>query len=299
MARDVRVLRAASSGTETTRPASSLSMPMAQPASTAPIPEKEVPKKEENEAKSEVERAKVEAQTAKASEALAQRKLADAEAALKKAKEEAQRASVGSGRAKAEAQNAREAEAAVEQSWPLPKRLERRPNKPVTAAIRRDRVLEGDCVGGWEEHQTLKAIRHLCTTSDASSRFAYCGLRGVASIGERWRRAAPRTKVSEAAGLFPSRQSAACARVRCPKQCLAVRPGTRRRRRCRHGRGLMPKPSRSRGQRAVDRQRGQHGQSAGVLSRSLSRPTCGRDWERRSRRHGLVDNGPSGRRSGR
>ena len=64
-------------------------------------------------------------------------------------------------------------------SWPLPKRLERRPNKPVTAAIRRDRVLEGDCVGGWEEHQTLKAIRHLCTTSDASSRFAYCGLRGV------------------------------------------------------------------------------------------------------------------------
>jgi len=114
MARDVRVLRAASSGAETTRPASSLSMPMAQPASTAPIPEKEVPKKEENEAKSEVERAKVEAQTAKASEVLAQRKLADAEAALKKAKEEAQRASAGVEQAKAEAQNARESEAAVQ-----------------------------------------------------------------------------------------------------------------------------------------------------------------------------------------
>jgi hypothetical protein len=113
MARDVRVLRSASSGTETNKPASSLSMPMAQPATTVPIPDKEVPKKEENEAKSEVELAKVEAQTAKASEALAQRKLADTEAALKKAKEEAQRASAEVERAKAETQNARESEAAV------------------------------------------------------------------------------------------------------------------------------------------------------------------------------------------
>ena len=53
---------------------------------------KERPKKEDNEAKSEVERVKVEAQIAKASEASARRKLVDAEAALKKAKEEAQRA---------------------------------------------------------------------------------------------------------------------------------------------------------------------------------------------------------------
>jgi hypothetical protein len=113
MARDVRVLRSASSGTETTKPASSVSMPMAQPATTVPIPDKEVPKKEENEAKSEVELAKVEAQTAKASEVLAQRKLADAEAALKKAKEEGQRASAEVERAKAEAQNARESEAAI------------------------------------------------------------------------------------------------------------------------------------------------------------------------------------------
>jgi len=113
MARDVRVLRSASSGTETTKPASSPTMPMGQPASTAPIPDKEVPKKEDNEAKSEVERAKVEAQAAKASEALTQRKLADAEAALKKAKEEAQRASAEVEQAKAEAQNARESAAAV------------------------------------------------------------------------------------------------------------------------------------------------------------------------------------------
>jgi cytochrome c2 len=44
---------------------------------------------------------------------LAQRKLADAEAALKKAKEEGQRASAEVERAKAEAQNARESEAAI------------------------------------------------------------------------------------------------------------------------------------------------------------------------------------------
>ena len=103
MARDVRVLRSASSGKETAKPSSSLSMPAAQPAATEPIPENEAPKKEDNEAKSEVERAKAEAQIAKASEASAQRKLADAEAALKKAKEEAQRATAEVERAKAEA----------------------------------------------------------------------------------------------------------------------------------------------------------------------------------------------------
>ena len=43
----------------------------------------------------------------------AQRKLADAEAALKKAKEEARRATAEVERAKAEAKNARESEAAV------------------------------------------------------------------------------------------------------------------------------------------------------------------------------------------
>ena len=113
MARDVRVLRSASSTVETTKPASSPSTPTAQPTTPAPVPDKEAPKKEENEAKSEVERAKLDAQTAKASEALAQRKLADAEAALKKAKEEAQQVSAELERAKAEAQNARESEAAI------------------------------------------------------------------------------------------------------------------------------------------------------------------------------------------
>jgi hypothetical protein len=134
MARDVRALRSAASGADTTKPAPSLSKPTAQPTTAGPASEKEVPKKqeiprqevpkqegvkqevlkrEENEAKSEAERAKLEAQTAKASEALAQRKLADAEAALKKAKEEAQRVSAEVERAKAEAQNARESEAAI------------------------------------------------------------------------------------------------------------------------------------------------------------------------------------------
>jgi hypothetical protein len=133
MARDVRALRSAASGPDATKPAPSLSKPKAQPATVVPGTEKEVPKqeisrqevpkqegvkqevlkREENEAKSEAERAKLEAQTAKASEAMAQRKLADAEAALKKAKEEAQRASAEVERAKAEAQNARESEAAI------------------------------------------------------------------------------------------------------------------------------------------------------------------------------------------
>jgi len=119
MARDVRLLRSAYTGGEATKPAPSPApppppMPAAQPATAAPIPDKEAPKKED-EAKSEVERAKLEAQTAKASEAVVQRKLADAEAALKKAKEEAQRASAELERAKSEAQNARASEAVIKQ----------------------------------------------------------------------------------------------------------------------------------------------------------------------------------------
>jgi len=119
MARDVRLLRSAYSGGEATKAAPppappSAPMPAAQPAAAVPIPDKEVPKKED-EAKSEVERAKLEAQTAKASEAVVQRKLADAEAALKKAKEEAQRASAELERAKSEAQNARASEAVIKQ----------------------------------------------------------------------------------------------------------------------------------------------------------------------------------------
>jgi hypothetical protein len=126
MARDVRVLRSAASGSETTKPAPSLSTPTVQPATPAlekEVPKQEAPKqdalkqevlkREENEAKSQAERARQEAETAKASEASTQRKLADAEAALKKAKEEAQRASAEAEKAKADAKNARESEAAI------------------------------------------------------------------------------------------------------------------------------------------------------------------------------------------
>jgi hypothetical protein len=130
MARDVRVLRSAASGAETTKPAPSLSTPAAQPTTAMPAPEKEVPKhdapkqdalkqevlkREENEAKSQVERARQEAETAKASEASTQRKLADAEVALKNAKEEARRASAELEKAKADAQKARDSEVAVKQ----------------------------------------------------------------------------------------------------------------------------------------------------------------------------------------
>ena len=120
MARDVRVLRsatAAASERETTEPASSPSVPTVHPATTEPIlkpnSDNEALKTEDNEAKREDERAKLEAQTAKASEALAQRKLADAEAALKRAKEEAGRATKEAEQAKAEARGARDSEAAV------------------------------------------------------------------------------------------------------------------------------------------------------------------------------------------
>jgi hypothetical protein len=128
MARDVRVLRSAASGAETTKPAPSLSTPTAQPTTAVPVPEKEIPKqeapkqealevlkREENEAKSQAERARQEAETAKASEASTQRKLANAEAALKQAKEEAQRASAELERAKADAQRAKDSEVAIKQ----------------------------------------------------------------------------------------------------------------------------------------------------------------------------------------
>ncbi len=113
MARDVRVLRSAAAAAETTKPAPPPSVPTTQPTAPTPDKDKDVPKKEGNEAKGELERARLEAETAKASEALAQRKLADAEAALKKAKEEAQRVSADLERAKAEAQTARESESAI------------------------------------------------------------------------------------------------------------------------------------------------------------------------------------------
>jgi hypothetical protein len=119
MARDVRALRSAAATAETTKPVLSTptpptpSTPVTQPAAVAPIPDKEAPKNERSETKGELERIKLEADAAKASEAAVQRKLADAEAALKKAKEETQRVSADLERAKAEAKNAKESEAAI------------------------------------------------------------------------------------------------------------------------------------------------------------------------------------------
>ena len=117
MARDVRVLRSAAAaplGADTTQPASSPSMPTVQPApvgpASQPTPAKEPTKTEGDQAKRQVEQAQADAQTAKASEALAQRKLADAEAALQRAKEEAGRATAEAERAKADAKVARESE---------------------------------------------------------------------------------------------------------------------------------------------------------------------------------------------
>jgi hypothetical protein len=72
--------------------------------------------KDLDQAEGEAERAKADAQVAKASEALAQRKLADAEAALRRVREEVEQAKAEAGRAKADAQGARESEAAVKQT---------------------------------------------------------------------------------------------------------------------------------------------------------------------------------------
>jgi hypothetical protein len=118
MARDVRLLRsaAASSGADKTEATSSPSTPAAQPPAgsiSQPASPKEPPKAEGDAAMREVERAKAEAQTAKESEALAQRKLADTEATLQHAKEEAARAIAEAERAKADAKAARESEAAT------------------------------------------------------------------------------------------------------------------------------------------------------------------------------------------
>ena len=117
MARDVRAMRAeaaASSRAAATRARSSPSTPSVQPAPVEPasgatspnVP----PTVERDSALKELERAKADAQNATALEALA-RKLADAEAALQRAKEEAGRATNEAQRAKADAQAARESEA--------------------------------------------------------------------------------------------------------------------------------------------------------------------------------------------
>ena len=118
MARDVRVLRTAAAASSATDSSESVSSPptttvQPPPAGTAaqPRPLKESAKTEVGLAMTEVERAKAEAETAKASEALTQRKLVDAEGALRRANEEVGKANAEADRAKAAEQVAKEAEA--------------------------------------------------------------------------------------------------------------------------------------------------------------------------------------------
>ncbi len=124
MARDVRALRsAATAPSKREMTEQSVPMPTAPPASfgkaSQPTPAKEPSvtsppsAKEAAEVTREVEQAKADAQAAKASEAVAQRKLADAEAALQRAKEEAGRAIAEAERAKVDAKAARDTEAAA------------------------------------------------------------------------------------------------------------------------------------------------------------------------------------------
>ena len=110
MSRDVRALQSAAvapSGTDVTKkkassPALSPTPPAPGDKTSQPTATNEPSVSEAREPKKDVDQAKSDAFNAKASEAAAQRKLADAEAALQRAKEEA-------GRAKAEAESAKAA----------------------------------------------------------------------------------------------------------------------------------------------------------------------------------------------
>ena len=152
MARDVRAMRAeaaASSRAAATRARSSPSTPSVQPAPVEPASgaTNAPPTVERDLALKELERAKADAQNATASEALA-RKLADAEAALQRAKEEAGRATNEAQRAKADAQAARELRQWQSVSSRMRKRLERLPkgeNKPAKAL---NQVLARGCESG-------------------------------------------------------------------------------------------------------------------------------------------------------
>jgi hypothetical protein len=120
MSRDVRILRSAAAGSsapDTSKPASSPSAaapPVPSGAASQPSPPKEPPKTTVGPANTEVERAKAEAEAAKTAETLAQRKLADAEAALQHAKEDIGRANAEAERAKAAEQAAKQSEAAAQ-----------------------------------------------------------------------------------------------------------------------------------------------------------------------------------------
>jgi hypothetical protein len=134
MARDVRALRSteanASSGAATTRTRSSPPIPAMQPAPSTPTPTPAAPAPAvssrplpTNEPQNmgvdttlfkELQQAKTDALNAKISEEAVRRKLADAEANLKQAKDEAGRATKQAEHAQADAQTAREAQAKAE-----------------------------------------------------------------------------------------------------------------------------------------------------------------------------------------
>jgi hypothetical protein len=118
MSRDVRALRYAAtttpSGADVTKKKASPSLPTTRPAPSGETSQrtatKELSVSETGAPKKELEGAKSDGFTAKASEALAQRKLADAEAALQRVKDEAARATAEAERAKADAKAPRESE---------------------------------------------------------------------------------------------------------------------------------------------------------------------------------------------
>jgi len=115
MSRDVRALRSAatttSSGADVSKKNTSPSLttrPAPSDKTSQPTATKEPSVSETGAPKKELERAKSDGFTEKASEALAQRKLADAEAALQRVKEEAGRATAEAERAKAALQRVKD-----------------------------------------------------------------------------------------------------------------------------------------------------------------------------------------------
>jgi hypothetical protein len=115
MSRDVRALTSAATTapqkaevTEKTAAGPPTTKPASSDKAMQPTAPKETSASETGEPKKELERPKSDAFTAKASEASAQRKLADAEAALQRVKEEAARATTEAERAKTALQQAKE-----------------------------------------------------------------------------------------------------------------------------------------------------------------------------------------------
>ena len=86
--------------------------------------------------------------TATASEVLTQRKLADAEAVLRRTKEEAERVINEAQRAKADAQAARESGLRQSATSPMRKQLERPPKGDAKATSKANQDLARDCESG-------------------------------------------------------------------------------------------------------------------------------------------------------